>query len=316
MIDSRIKLRHLQCFLVVAQQRSIQKASAALSITQPAVSKTIRELEDILKVRLLDRDRKGAVLTRYGEIFFDYAQTSLNALQQATNSISQARSFANEIIKIGASPSLTASFFPQVLLAFHQRAGNLQIALLNGTTAHLMAQLRERALDFVLCRHSDPEQMVGLAFEYLYADPLVVVVRPGHPLLEESVVKPESLRLFPAVLPIKGSVNRHAADAFAATHNIGPAAHFIENLSVSFGRVYTTTSDAVWFVSWSAVKVDVENRVLVKLPLPMKESEKSAGLMVRSIGLMMRTNSVPAPAAQILINIIREAAAERRAEVL
>jgi LysR family pca operon transcriptional activator len=313
MIDSRIKIRHIQCFVVVAQQRSMQKAAATLSITQPAVSKTIKELEDILEVRLLDRGKKGTVLTRHGEFFFDHCQASLNALQQATRSIAQA---AMEVIKIGALPSLGASFVPQVLLAFQQRAGHFQVALLNGTMAHLMGQLRERALDLVLCRHPDAEQMVGFSFEYLFADPLVVVVRPEHPLLEDPIVKPDRLRLFPAVLPTKGSINRHAVDVLVAAHDIEPTANFIENLSVSFGRVYTINSDAVWFVPWSAVKFDVAAGTLVKLPLPVKDSEDSAGLTARSIGLMMRANSFPAPAAQELINIIREAAAERRAEVL
>jgi LysR family pca operon transcriptional activator len=316
MIDARIKFRHLQCFLLVAEQRSVQKAATALSISQPAVSKTIRELEEILQVRLLERGRKGSILTRQGEIFFDHAQASVDALQQGTNSMARARSFSSDIIRLGASPSLTASFVPRVLLAFQQRAGNVQVSLFNGTTAHLIAQLREREFDFILCRHSDPEQMVGLSFEFLYADPLVVVVRPDHPLLAGPVVEPASLRQYPAILPIKGSINRLWADTFTVDHNIGPFTNFIESLSISFGRIYTINSDAVWFVPWSAVQHDVNEHVLARLPLPMKGAEHTSGVMARTTGLMMRTNTVSTPAAQLLIDIIREAAAALRAQAL
>ena len=82
MVDGRIKLRHLQCFLAVAQRRSLQQAAASLSITQPAVSKTLRELEEILGVRLFDRGRHGAVPTPDGTVFMAHAGAALSALRR------------------------------------------------------------------------------------------------------------------------------------------------------------------------------------------------------------------------------------------
>ncbi|MDB5774957.1 MAG: Transcriptional regulator, LysR family [Herbaspirillum sp.] len=316
MNDSRIKFRHLQCFLTVARQRSLQKASEILSITQPAVSKTIKELEEILQVRLFDRDRKGTVLTRQGETFYEHAEAIMNALQQATNSMAQVRAYSDTMIQIGAAPSLTPYFLPEVLLEFRRRAANVQVSLRTSTTAHLMRQLLEREFDMVLCRHTDPEEMSGLSFEYLYVDPLVIVVRPGHPLLQTSKIDFADTRRFTALLPIKGSINRHAADSFAIKQGIGLPTDFIENISMSFGRNYIVRSDAVWFVPWSAVKHDVEDGFLVTLTLPVEITEETAGVMGRAIGLMTRANSVASPATQMLINIIRETAAGMRANAL
>jgi LysR family pca operon transcriptional activator len=316
MNDSRIKFRHLQCFLTVARQRSLQKASEILSITQPAVSKTVKELEEILQVRLFDRDRKGTVLTRQGETFYEHAEAIMNALQQATNSMAQVRAYSDTMIQIGAAPSLTPYFLPEVLLEFRRRAANVQVSLRTSTTAHLMRQLLEREFDMVLCRHTDPEEMSGLSFEYLYVDPLVIVVRPGHPLLQTSKIDFADTRRFTALLPIKGSINRHAADSFAIKQGIGLPTDFIENISMSFGRNYIVRSDAVWFVPWSAVKHDVEDGFLVTLTLPVEITEETAGVMGRAIGLMTRANSVASPATQMLINIIRETAAGMRANAL
>ncbi|MDB5991498.1 MAG: LysR family transcriptional regulator [Herbaspirillum sp.] len=315
MINGRIKFRHLQCFLVVARQRSLQKAAQTLSITQPAVSKTIKELEDILRVRLFDRSRKETVLTRQGEIFFVHAEASVSALQQGTNSMMQGGDAIDPIIRIGTTPTLAASFLTQVLQVFRSRVANIQASILTSTTSHLMEQLRDRKFDLVLCRHCDPEQMVGLSFEYLFADPLVMVVRPEHPLLKASSTSMSDWRLYTAVLPVKGSVNRHAADTFATAQGLGPVTDFIESLSIFFGRSYTANTDAIWFVPWGVVKHDVASGFFVKLSLPLNNNDASDGSTARPTGLMMQANNILTPGLQTLINVIRECASARRGEV-
>jgi LysR family pca operon transcriptional activator len=317
MLDKRIKFRHLQCFLTVAQQRSLQKASAILSISQPAVSNTIRELEDILEARLFDRNRKGTVLTQQAEAFFTHAEACINSLQQAANAMARNRSSGEPVIRIGTAPALTASFLPDALIAFRQRVPNIQVNVLTGTTMHLMEQLRASEFDFVLCRYSDPEQTAGLSFEYLYADPLVVVTRPGHPLLERKPgrIETDGVCPFTAILPLKTSINRPAVDSFALALGIGPITDFVESLSIFLGRSLTLKSDAIWFAPWSAVEDDVEAGTLVKLLPSTKGKSASPGLMARSVGLMMRTNSKPSAQTQILIGAIRDCALEHRTEI-
>ena len=130
MINNRIKFRHLQCFLAVVQQRGLQKAAQKLSITQPAVSKTIKELEDILQVRLFDRSRKETVLTQRGEIFFSHAEASVNALQRGSDLMLEPN-FAEPLIRIGTTPTLAASFLSPVLQRFRKRAANIKASIIN-----------------------------------------------------------------------------------------------------------------------------------------------------------------------------------------
>jgi LysR family transcriptional regulator, pca operon transcriptional activator len=314
-IDGRIKFRHLQCFLAVAQHATLQKAAVTLSISQPAVSKTIKELEEILKIRLFDRGRRGAEMTPEAEIFATYAEAAVQALQQAGNFMGPAGKRSNPVIRIGATPAMTVSFAPQALMLFRQRVPNIQISVLTGTTGYLMDQLREGEYDLVLCRHLDPEQMAGLSFEYLYADPLVVVVRPGHPLLSSPLAAEDEPRRYTSILPPKTSINRRAAAPLAMALNMGPITDYVESLSISFGRTYTMSSDAIWFVPWGAVKLDVEKGTLIKLSPPTNRKDESIGLMARSTGLMMRSNFVPSSETQLLIKAIRECALERRTEV-
>jgi LysR family pca operon transcriptional activator len=178
-----------------------------------------------------------------------------------------------------------------------------------------MEQLREREFDFVLCRHLDPAQMAGLSFEYLFADPLVAVVRAGHPLLDASHKANPEIRQFTAVLPPKTSLNRRAAAPLAMALWLGPIIDYIESLSISFGRIYALSSDAIWFATCSSVKLDVESGAFVRL-LPIdKSGDHSVGLMANSIGLIMRSNSQPTAETQILVSAIRDCAVLRRAEI-
>ena len=86
----RIKFRHLQCFLETSRQGSVGKARVSLSINRPAVSQTLRELEEVLGVKLFDRSKRKISLTRFGDVFLRHASTSVTALKQGVDSITQA----------------------------------------------------------------------------------------------------------------------------------------------------------------------------------------------------------------------------------
>ena len=115
--------------------------------------------------------------------------------------------------------------------------------------------------------------------------------------------------------PLRRRHNRRAAAPLAMALDLGPITDYIESLSISFGRVYTVNSDAIWFVPWSAVKLDVENGALVKLKPMARSSDEAIGLIARTTGMMMRSNFVPTAEMQVLIGSIRDCAAERRTEI-
>ncbi len=77
MIENRITYRHLQCFIEIVRQNSFTRAADVLALTQPAVSKKLKELEDMLDVQLMERSKKGIELTQFGEVFLKYAGRSL-----------------------------------------------------------------------------------------------------------------------------------------------------------------------------------------------------------------------------------------------
>ncbi len=312
MVDEHIKFRHLQCFLAVAQHGSLQKAAGVLSITQPAVSKTLKELEGMLAVRLFERGRKGALLTREGEAFMRHAGASVSALREAVASVAQTRRQGSAVVTLGVLPTVAPWLMPQLLLRLDQldpgTGMHISLRIQTGANPELLAQLRQRELDLVIGRFAEPAHMLGLTFEHLYADPLVLAVRPGHPLLQDPALQANPLAHLPAftvILPPPGTAIRHTADSFLLTRGLGPLARTVETLSVSIARNYTAASNAVWFSPLGAARPDLDSGALVQLPVGMAGTEEL-------VGLTLRADMAPTQAQSELISAIRLLAAERR----
>ena len=308
MIDDRIKFRHLQCFMAVAQHGSLQKAADVLSVTQPAVSKTLKELEDTLGVRLFERGRKGAVTTPEGEAFAHHASASLGALRDAVASVAETRRQSAALVAIGVLPTVAPWLMPQLLCRLDVAVPTINLRIHTGSNPELLAQLRQRSLDLVIGRFAEPAHMVGLSFEHLYADPLVLAVRPGHPLLAQAVHGVEAmtgLHDFTVVLPTPGTAIRQTADSFFLARGWPLPARMVETLSVSTARGYTLQSNAVWVSPLGAARPDLDAGTLVRLPVDMAGTEEL-------VGLTLRADMVPTRAQLELLKIIRESGAERR----
>ncbi|HMC15934.1 MAG TPA: LysR family transcriptional regulator, partial [Albitalea sp.] len=202
---SRIRLRHLQCFLAVAQQGNLRRAAQALAITQPAVTKTLNELEEMLGTTLFVRGRKGATLTPEAEVFLRHAHASVDALAQAVDSVAGGPGEAP--LRIGILPTAAPSFMPQVLAAFATQRPMAGVRVHSGRNKQLLEMLRSRELDAVIGRLSDPDVMIGLSFEHLYAEPLTVVVRAAHPLARKpGHAATAALAACLLVLPLAGTL--------------------------------------------------------------------------------------------------------------
>lgn len=282
MIDSRIRLRHLQAFLEIARRKSVSRAAEALHLTQPAISKTLAELEEILGVVLMTRNRAGAMLTAAGEVFLHYAATSHAALRQGIDALAQTKMAATTPLAIGALPSVAARVIPGAILAFRAMRPDAVPRIVTGPNRYLLDQLRAGALDLVVGRLGSPEAMKGLSFAQLYSERVAIVVRPGHPL----IATPDLARLpeFPVLLPEPGAAIRAIAERFLVAGGIGEIRDRIETVADAFGRAFTRQTDAVWIISRGVVALDLADGALVELPFDMGDTSGPVGLTLRADG--------------------------------
>jgi LysR family pca operon transcriptional activator len=306
-LDQRVKYRHLQCFLEVARQQSVVKAAAALSVTQPAVSKTIRELEELLGVGLFERRGRGVALTRFGDVFLRYAGASVTALRQGIDSITQARTKGGMAIKVGALPTVSTRVMPLAVSLFKQENTGTIVRVVTGENSVLLSQLRTGDLDLVVGRLADPELMTGLSFEHLYSERVSFVVRPGHPLLKAKPFDLAKFTRYTVLMPTEGSIIRPLVERFLITHGIATIPDQIETVSMAFGRRYTRMTDAVWIISRGVIADDLADGVLAELPVA---TEGTTG----PVGLTTRADTPPSLPAVMLMQTIREAAQKREIE--
>lgn len=281
MIDPRIRLRHLAAFVETDRRGGVGPAAAALGLTQPAISKALAELEDILGVALFDRSRRKLELTGLGEIFLRHANAALSALRQGMDVLADAQG-AETLVRLGALPTVEVEVVPRAVARFSDGPLACRVHVESGPSPHLLGLLRAGALDFVVGRMPDPEIMAGFAFEHLYSETLVLAVRPGHPLT--AVARPD-LRMvegFPALVPPRGAIIRPTVEALLVASGVGRLAREIETVSNSFGRAYALMTDAVWFISRSVVSGDLERGDLVALDMDMAASHGAIGITTRA----------------------------------
>ncbi|MCS6781046.1 MAG: pca operon transcription factor PcaQ [Geminicoccaceae bacterium] len=304
-LDPRIKIRHLQCFLEVARFGQVGRAAEQLHVTQPAVSKTLKELEQALKTRLFARTPRGLVLTPAGERFHDHAATGIVALQQAVESVRQERALPETSLRIGALPTVAARLLPAAVEELVATRSDAVVDLVSGPNRFLLERLKSRELDLVVGRLADPDSMVGLAFEQLYSECMSVVVRPGHPLLVEPVPEPAAIARFPLLLPGERDITRPLVDRWLLANRVPPPVRRIETVSSDFARAFLARTDAVWIISQGVVARELAAGGLVALPF---DTAITAG----PVGMTMRAGERPAPILALFTAIVRRRAAALR----
>ncbi|MDR5645483.1 pca operon transcription factor PcaQ [Burkholderia cenocepacia] len=305
-LSKRIKFRHMQCFLAVFQLGTAQRAADSLALTQPAVSKTIAELEEIVGAKLFERGRHGAVATRHGQLFAPHARACVEALRLGVDELKRHDALAPAMITIGVLPTLAAPLVAPALGAYRHRWRNTSVRVVTGNNRRLLAGLQSKEFAFAIGRLSDSEEMAGLSFEHLLREPLSIAVRPDHPLLDEQTVTPARLAGYTIIVPPPGTLIRRFADNILTAFGTHPSAAMIETLSVSLGRELAMRHDAIWFVPSGAIEKDLSGGMLVLLRMPMSGADEPIGLL-RNIGLE------PDAGAEALIKAVREVAQRRNA---
>lgn len=298
LFSQRIRLRHLHTFVAVAQQGTLGRAAETLNLSQPALSKTLNELEQLTGTRLFERGRLGAQLTLVGEQFLTHAVKVLDALNSAGQALNRKEGLNNDIVRIGALPTAALGILPTVIGQFHkqQKDITLQVATMNNTM--LLAGLKSGEIDIGIGRMSDPDLMSGLNHELLFLESLKLVVRPGHPLLQETVTLSRVME-WPVVVSPKGTVPRQNAETLLQSQGCKMPAGCIETLSASLSRQLTVDFDYVWFVPSGAVKDDLRRGVLSALPI----ATQGAG---EPIGILTRVDATLTPGTQTLLSAIRK----------
>jgi LysR family transcriptional regulator, pca operon transcriptional activator len=299
----RIKYRQVVCFLEVAERRSFTAAAEALHTSQPAISKTIAELEDALGVVLLERSRSGVRLTAYGEVFLRYAGASVSALRQGVESLVVARNGGGVRIAVGVLPTVAASVMPRAIKRAKEEGLASTIYLATGANDVLLRLLKEQKLDLVVGRFADGVLMRDLVFEHLYSEEIVLVGRAGHPLGGQHRASLSQIKNYTVLLPELGSIIRPTVDTLLCSRGVTELSDVIETTSPTFGRSYLRLSNSIWIISRGVVADELRSGELIELPIDVD-------IIAGPVGLTMRAETAPSLSIQLLRRALRAVAVE------
>jgi DNA-binding transcriptional LysR family regulator len=177
----RMELRHLRYFVAVAEEENVSKAAGKLRVSQPGISRQIRDLEDEIGFALFERSAKSIRLTAAGKAFLAGAR---ELLQQSEAFVKKARAVAagsTEEINVGYAPSLTVQLLPPILRAFQEQLPQVRVALYDLSSDEMMTQLAQKKLQVVLTVPPSGKMSRGLAVKELARYATVVAVAPNHP---------------------------------------------------------------------------------------------------------------------------------------
>lgn len=205
-----IDLELYRVFYVVAKNKHMTKASEELHISQPAISQSIKKLEDQLGGALFLRSNKGMELTEEGKMFYDYVKGALELINNAENEFTSFKDLSKGEIKIGCSTTLTKLILIDVLRDFHIEHPNITIDITNDLTSNLINDLKLGKLDLVIFNESNIKEK-NLNLEKIKELKQGFIYNPEY--FTDDINTFEDLMKYPLILQKKESNSRKLLDS-------------------------------------------------------------------------------------------------------
>jgi DNA-binding transcriptional LysR family regulator len=183
-----MELRHLRYFMAVGQEENVSRAALKLHVSQPALSRQMRDLEDELGFLLLTRSAKSVRLTEAGRAFLTEARAVLQRVEDAVKAARAIATGARGELHVGYAPSLTARFLPGALRAFQAQSPGVRVRLHDLSTEEMLDGLRAGKLQMAFVPRSR-SLLRGLRFEELTRDAFCLAVALKHPFAGRRTVK-------------------------------------------------------------------------------------------------------------------------------
>lgn len=203
-----MELRHLRCFLAVAEELHFARAAERLHVEQSPLSRTIKELEERLGEQLFVRTSRSTRLTRAGKLFLEHVPRVFSALQQARDSVKAAANGFHGQLRIALSDGITPSRLPALLALCRQEEPEVDIRLFQVSLSQQVKGLQDDLYDLGFAQSDEVGE--GIAADVVWSDPLMVAVPARHHLLKFKRIPLDDLLQFPLVLCDPQACEGHA----------------------------------------------------------------------------------------------------------
>ncbi len=224
--------RLLRHFLAVVDHHGVSAAAEGLHISQPALSKSIRNLEESLGVELFERLPTGVVPTRFGEILARRVRLMDLEYRHALTEIQAIKGGTSGVVNIGAGPVWTVRILPPIIAAFHRQQPKVKVGLRTGVIDTLVPALLAGELD-VVCASLDFPSHPEIVKEHLVELSHVLIARAAHPLVGRRDLAAAELLHYPWLALTGDYVGNSRVNSFFAANELDAPRVAVESTSIS-----------------------------------------------------------------------------------
>ena len=289
-------LQELQAFVAVAERASFRAAAEDLHLSQPALSRRIEKLEDLLGARLLERTTRRVALTNVGRVFLERARSAIDELERAVLSIGDLAAQRGGLVTVACVPSVAYYFLPSVIRAYTERFPRIRVRIIDETANTVLNSIVTGRADFGISFFGTQEPDVD--FKAVLREDFVLAIRNDHPLARRRSISWEELSEERFMTVAKESGNRLLIDdALAKSGKRTVSAFEVSHIMTLLGMVEAGLGVAA--VPQLAMPL-TRHATLTSLKLEHPR-------VTRTLGLIARRGRPLAPAAQQLYDMVHQA---------
>lgn len=293
LLDGRLKIRHLVLVVTIADEGTLVRAAQALHITQPVVTRGLREVEEILGVALFERLPRGVTPTEYGRPFIERARSVLAELRIAGEEVRLLQSGQLGTVTVGTHLAGSNLLLPRAIAGLKAEHPRMTVVVREGTPDTLQQLLLAGDLDLTVGRLSSSVP-TRLEQERLHQEPIRLVARAGHPVHDRSTALAD-LVAYPWIFPVAQTALRAELEAVFFHEGLPLPADRVECTSMLTLRNLLVSTDVIAALP---MFIAVDDRELRILPTALSSIR-------RSVGVTMPKDRAPSAAAAALLGHLR-----------
>ena len=296
-IQGRVRLRQLALVLALTELGSMRKAADRISVTQPAATKMLHELEQSLGLELFDRGTRGMTPTVFGHAVVRYAHLILNDLEGLREELAALAAGSAGKVSVGTIMAAAPGLLADTIAQLKQRHPMLEVSVTMDTSDMLLPLLMQGRLDVVIGRQTEGIVGAELSFESLGQEALSVVVGPAHPLASARPSLRE-LGVLPWILQHRSSPLRQLLEAAFRDVHMDTPINVVETNSILTTTTLLQMTQMVALVPTSVAQHYAASGMLVILPLKLKR-------VLEPFGVITRRQRVQPPALREFMAVLR-----------
>jgi DNA-binding transcriptional LysR family regulator len=302
-IRTRLKQNQLRLVVALDDVRHVGRLAASSNLTQPAISKSLGELERGVGLKLFERTTRGVTPTLYGECLIRYARAILMELGHARDELRHLMSGTAGRVSVGALSATVHTLVPRSIVLLKRRSPGTNVVLRESTLDQLLEDLWAGKVDLIVGRFPNDRTSRHLERMRLADEPLTLAAGAQHPLAKRKRMQWSDLKGYPWVIPPIGSILREPVERVFAHHGIPMPMNRLETGSIPAICSYLRMSDAIAPMAGDVSMHYQKQGILARLPLHITE-------FVPSVGNTWTRERALSLSAKLFVQCLQETAAE------